>query len=311
MQPLTHSLFFIFIILFSISDTSEDNSSCESVPPRTKEPKKKRKLGAPKAQKNVATSDITFLPTPASTISSVPASFPAPAPVVVVSPPQAKENTVEMSQPAKRAKGSNFGQTDLRSQYAGIFAQAFNNFDKVEFGGILNKYCDQDLLVVYELIGPNPFNSPKYLEVRGVDTVLVFWESLFTTIPDSLFTVHSTRYKVLPNDYTSVVCAFSFQGTKVYNMAGVENNTSKNVVITQDAQAPKGKLIASVVAQDKLHELDLHHNDIHREGSSHQDFSVQRSKMISTAVTILGTLTFYVNADQKIYRIAFVHSVKS
>jgi len=289
---------FAFIQYFSESDTtsdaSGDHSGTESIPPKVVEKpiKKKRKFGAPKSPNNVT-----------------PLCAPIP---VVVSPSEVVSDDGSTSAPAakKSKKAVDMLKNDVRSKYATIFAEAFNNFDKIEFKEILKQYCELDLFVIYELIGLNPLGSPKYIEVRGLDTVVSFWDSLFTTIPDSVFNVHSTKYKVLPNDYTSIVCAFSFRGTKVYNMAGVENNTAKNVMITQDPQAATSKLVASVVAGTNIPELDLHSNACTRESTSSQDFSIERSKMISTFVTVLGTLTFYVNSNKKIYRISFVHSVK-
>lgn len=208
---------------------------------------------------------------------------------------------------SKRSKrGVDVSGSDIRRKYPTIFAEAFNNFDKLEFGEILKLYCEDDLLAIYEFVGHNPFGSPRYIEVRGRETVVAFWDSLFTTIPDSVFNVHTTKYKVLPNDFTSITCAFSFRGTKVYNMAGVENNTSKNVVIS----AEDSKLVASVVPGECLPVLDEQSNSSVHSGESPQDFTVERSKMISTFVTIIGTLTYFVNSNRKIYRISFVHSVK-
>lgn len=206
----------------------------------------------------------------------------------------------------KSRKGVDVSDNDIRRKYPTIFSEAFNNFDRFEFGEILKLYCEDDLLAIYEFVGHNPFGSPRYMEVRGRETVVTFWDSLFTTIPDSVFNVHSTKYKVLPNDYTSITCAFSFRGTKVYNIAGVENNTSKNVVIT----AEKSRLVASVVPGESLPVLDEQSNSSVHRGESPQDCAVERTNMISTFVTIIGTLTFYVNSNRKIYRISFVHSVK-
>jgi len=64
------------------------------------------------------------------------------------------------------------------------------------------------------------------------------------------------------------------------------------------------------VPGENLPVLDEQSNNSVHSGESPQDCTVERSNMISTFVTIIGTLTFYVNSNRKIYRISFVHSVK-
>jgi len=39
-------------------------------------------------------------------------------------------------------------------------------------------------------------------------------------------------------------------------------------------------------------------------------FSLERSQMIHKNITIIGTLTFYVNPSNKIYRMAFMHCIE-
>lgn len=269
-------------------------------PPKPKPQKKKRKLGAPKAPNN-----ITPLCAPPLSAASPPISD-----LSSQTTTQATTDDDDMSAltsaSKKSRKGSDVSDNDVRRKYPTIFSEAFNNFDRFAFGEILKLYCEDDLLAIYEFVGHNPFGSPRYIEVRGRETVVAFWDNLFTTVPDSVFNLHSTKYKVLPNDYTSITCAFSFRGTKVYNMAGVENNSAKNVVIATE----KSKLVASVVPGEQLPTLDEQSNSSVHSGESPQDCTVEKSKMISTFVTIIGTLTFYVNSNRKIYRISFVHSVK-
>ena len=37
----------------------------------------------------------------------------------------------------------------------------------------------------------------------------------------------------------------------------------------------------------------------------------KRAKMIAMDLSVVGTLTFYVNPEKKIYRISFVHSIRT
>lgn len=195
---------------------------------------------------------------------------------------------------------------DIRTRFASIFGDAFNNFDKMYFGQLLKSYCETDLLVIYEYVGVNPYNSPSYMEVRGYETVVTFWDGILTAIPDSLFEIHSTKYKILPNDFTSIVCTFSFVGTKMYGLIGLDGAANKNVVVTSERAGPRsgattGRVLAATVSERKSQLTDTDHV---------QDFRVERSQMSSMAITVIGTLTFYVNPHKKIYRISFVHSMK-
>lgn len=57
-------------------------------------------------------------------------------------------------------------------------------------------------------------NPPASLNMQifGIDAVAIFWGTLFNAIPDSLFVVHESKLRVLPNGFTALVCKFTFTG---------------------------------------------------------------------------------------------------
>jgi hypothetical protein len=202
---------------------------------------------------------------------------------------------------------------DIRTKFPDIFCTAFNNYDREKYAHIIKNYCEEELLVIYDYVGFNPYNWPKYLEVRGRDTVVVFWDTLLTSYPDSIFQIHATKYKVLPNDFTAVVCSFSFKGTKIYNMTGVDNNFDESVVVSFEklavSGAPKlggfaqaGKIMASLAANAG------ENSPVNPQSS--RPLELETNNLRSMFVTVFGTLTFYVNPNKKIYRMSFVHSMK-
>lgn len=202
---------------------------------------------------------------------------------------------------------------DIRTKYAEMFVNVMNDFDREAFVGMEKKYCVEDLLVIYEMVGLNPYGGPSYIEVRGVSAVAHFWENVLSTIPDALFVIHNTKYKVLPNDFMSIVCSFTFQGTKVYRMPGIEQygNDEKVVVSMQqlsvgDASAGTGAASGMVV---QLPQNDDENSPV-RTDIAAAPVRIERSKMCSTDLAVVGTLTYYVNPDKKIYRMSFVHSLK-
>mmetsp|Transcript_17302 Transcript_17302/g.29272 ORF Transcript_17302/g.29272 Transcript_17302/m.29272 type:complete len:207 (+) Transcript_17302:381-1001(+) len=120
---------------------------------------------------------------------------------------------------------------DIRIQYPSLFSDIFNNFDKVVFSRLLRDCCEEDCVVLYEYIGrSNPY-GPMHVEVRQLDAILAFWDGMLSAIPDSMFTIHGTRMKILPNKFSSVVCNFTFTGTKVYAMAGMDQNAHKDTTV--------------------------------------------------------------------------------
>lgn len=240
-------------------------------------------------------------------------------------------NNIDLDALAKRDvtttkvdKNAVFAANDIRSRYSEIFCEAFNNFDKTIFSQLMRDYCEQELLVIYEYVGVNAYNSPKYLEVRGLDTVAVFWDSMLTSMPDSLFVVYSTKYKILPNHYTSIVCTFSFKGTKVYELKGLnEELREQNVVLSTEQPSPvrpsvlQGSdnqvIVTSFKPPSSSPVPDAEKGKkrlIKQENAREQAFDIERSELISKYITVIGTLTYYVNPSKKIYQMSFVHSVK-
>jgi hypothetical protein len=225
-----------------------------------------------------------------------------------------KKKIVTKKNAATDSKAAGLSDDDIRTKYARIFCEIFNDFDCESFSAIVQNYCEPDLLVIYEFVGDNPYGGPSYIEVRGLDTVVMFWDNVLKTIPDALFVIHATKYKVLPNGYISIVCSFTFKGTKVYTMPGLEVHNDEKVIVSiekmslGDGQSPapqgEGKMIATLPTSGEQ-------NSPVDASAPTWSCDIERSKMISTAMSVVGTLTFYVNPEKKIYRISFVHSIRT
>jgi len=217
--------------------------------------------------------------------------------------------------------------SDIRARYPEIFSQIFNNYDKLSFSRIMNNYCEDDLLVIYEYVGGiNPY-GPSYLEVRGLEAVVVFWDSLLSSIPDSLFEVFTTKFKVLPNDFTSIVCTFSFKGTKMYEISGVDENSERSVVVSfekmsigseggdgDSVSTGTGTGSGSGVANGRGSVISSLASNVGEnspvDARTSKPLRLQTNKLSVLFVHYIGTLTFYVSPNKKIYRISFVHSLK-
>ncbi|KAJ1432669.1 hypothetical protein B484DRAFT_447691 [Ochromonadaceae sp. CCMP2298] len=246
-------------------------------------------------------------------------------------PPLTTRDTGETTQPGKKPKfislssdsqaeggdggGIEVTKDDVRAQCSRIFSTAFNNFDKIDFAKLLDHHCQKDCIIVYEYVGKVSPHGPKYIEIRGLDAILVFYDSMFSAIPDSLFTVHSTRLKVLQNGYSSIVSTFLFVGTKIYGLTQLNHDADKKIVIqTGVSLKAQGEQKDGPIPVD-LSPLSFEtENDIvvavDEEGSKATSFHVEKTNRLSTQLTILGSLTYYINPSGYIYQMAFVYTIK-
>jgi hypothetical protein len=122
-------------------------------------------------------------------------------------PPFITRDTGETTQPGKKPKfislssdsqagggdggGIEVTKDDVRAQCSRIFSTAFNNFDKIDFAKLLDHHCQKDCIIVYEYVGKVSPHGPKYIEIRGLDAILVFYDSMFS----ARLTLHGAQHK--------------------------------------------------------------------------------------------------------------------
>mmetsp|Transcript_40226 Transcript_40226/g.80013 ORF Transcript_40226/g.80013 Transcript_40226/m.80013 type:complete len:384 (-) Transcript_40226:17-1168(-) len=248
-----------------------------------------------------------------------------------------------------RSKTIHLDETDIRTKYVGIFANLFNNFDPRRLPVVANKYCTEDLLVIYEFVGVSPFGGPSYIEVRGVEALTLFWDNVISIVPDALFRIHSTKYKVLPNNFISIVSGYTFRGTKMFSMPVMDMHQEKvvlsmgkpdamnstvgastgagtgtsvgtaagshingNSISTSSSNVPSHRmgnntngdtLILSLPAEDVENSPLIPNTNIH--------CGVERSKLVPMGASLVGTMTLYVNPENKVHRISFIYAIKA
>mmetsp|Transcript_92251 Transcript_92251/g.180731 ORF Transcript_92251/g.180731 Transcript_92251/m.180731 type:complete len:343 (+) Transcript_92251:128-1156(+) len=211
--------------------------------------------------------------------------------------------------------------SDVRTKYIEIFADMLNNFEKSTFPTLAGKYCTNDLIVIWEVVGENPYGHPSYMEVRGVETFSKFWENVTHMVPDALFRIHSTKYKVLPNNYISIVSGYTFAGTKMYGMRGIEMHDEKVVIsmgkpdVINDGTSSKfhfnsGNSNGDSLVASRPEEDDDDIKSTSSVPNSKHACDVEYSNLIGLSMSIIGTLTLYVNPENKVHRISFVYSMR-
>lgn len=195
---------------------------------------------------------------------------------------------------------------DIRRRYPGLFRDAFNSCDKAVFHKMLLTHCLTGCSASYKYVGTaNPFSNSDHTEVIGLEAVSTFWEAVFVAIPDSLFDIVETKFRLLPNKQTSIVCKFLYSGTKVYKLATDDVNSlvySQPDDLMPDLQGNKGHVVVAPVDKSNPGKVTA--------GSQrpfdHGAYLAQPKK-----VAVIGTLTFYTDAENKIFRFEFIFSVKN
>lgn len=216
---------------------------------------------------------------------------------------------------------------DVRRCIPSVFKEAFNSCEKDKFHNILKKYCVEGCSAMYKYVGTNnPFSSSDHTEVLGLDAVSAFWESIFNAVPDSLFDIVETKFRLLPNKKSSIVCKFLYSGTKVFRLCTDEKNCiiyTSNVgeVLQQCPAVTTADTDAVVAATSSICSSDgppqVLMAEVQRANPTRIDPETQKLFNLGTylaqpqKVAIIGTLTFYTDANNKICRFEFIFSVKA
>ena len=196
---------------------------------------------------------------------------------------------------------------DIRRRIAPIFADAFNKCDKSIFEDLLNKYATQDCMIVYRYVGnENPYGS-SYVEAMGREAIAALWDTLFCSIPDSIFELHETKIRILATDFSSISCKFVFTGTKLFHISGDDhqavhytsatssgNNSDSGAAIINSPENMDRKSPSSVGGKEILT----------------TDATLGSSLKQSMNVTLVGTLIFYVNPDNHVHKFEFAFCMK-
>jgi hypothetical protein len=182
---------------------------------------------------------------------------------------------------------------DIRWQISNIFTHAYNTCDRQGLLYHLTTYCTPDVSCVYKYIGNQSPYGPMYIELFGIEAVINYWDLVFCAIPDSVFENHATKIRMLPNGKAAIVTKYMFTGTKLCD------------IVTQDR---KEVWISSSVpnhtraSEEKYKELPV---------VKPEEVLMSEILPVSLPLTIIGTVTYYTNPDTKIYKIEYVHAMRT
>eukprot|EP01031_Cornospumella_fuschlensis_P039534 gene39534-48132_t len=221
---------------------------------------------------------------------------------------------------------SKIPKNDIRRSYPLIFKDAFNACDGDAFESLLTKHCVENCGAFYRYVGANnPYGDFENMEIVGIPAIATYWGAIFSAIPDSLFDIVETKFRLLPSKQTCIVCKFLYSGTKVYKLATDDTKTSVVYVQKTGGSVDGGDMSVDCAS------VDGGANDTMSVASASSARSNGESSkvVISTGqqqderpfregaymakpqkVALIGTFTLYTNSDNKIYRFEFIFSIR-
>ena len=155
---------------------------------------------------------------------------------------------------------------DLILSYPRIIADSINTGNMRHFTNIMNKYCTTDAIWIKQFTGldNNNLYGPNYREVSGATAIILYLNSILTSIPD--FTWDLRDYKsfaidVLPDNFQGLhneIYKFQNKSPKLIALLKKLRTIKKSTNFTNEYQIIVGKY---EVTGTKLYDISLADNN--------------------------------------------------
>jgi hypothetical protein len=135
---------------------------------------------------------------------------------------------------------------DTFGKFPLMFCNAYNNFDKMDFERLLQTHCVRNISLA--VVAHTPLvnsDAPQYFEVRGQQTILEFWDNVFIVTPDYTFSTSNVRAAAMSSGANLVVCDYTYSGTKLYRINGLDDNNDLKGVIFTTEDANEGENVGA------------------------------------------------------------------
>ena len=188
-----------------------------------------------------------------------------------------------------RPKVPRISKGDPRRLYAAAFGDAYNSCDFDKIWEFVSTYCAKDVLFVHRWVGTELYlNFPKYLEVRGIESVAEYWFSRCLVAPDLVLELKETKLYVRSDGISTVLSSFTIVCTRLYDgeisdsiiCRPASDNYSE---ITKQNEEERAEQICNRVF-DKLKQILLLHT------ATEKSSNVSLSSSSSTAMLSTGKL---------------------
>jgi hypothetical protein len=117
-----------------------------------------------------------------------------------------------------RPKVPRICKNDPRRLYATAFSDAYNSCDFDKIWEFMSTYCTKDVLMINRWVGAEVYlNFPKYLEVKGTESVAEYWFGRCLVAPDLVLELKETKLYVRSDGISTVLSSFSGVSTRLYD----------------------------------------------------------------------------------------------
>lgn len=203
-----------------------------------------------------------------------------------------------------RPKVPRISKTDRRRFYAAAFAEAYNSCDFDKIWEFVSTYCTKDVLFVHRWVGSELYlNFPKYLEIRGIESVVEYWFSRCMIVPDLVFELKETKLYVRSDGISTVLSSFSIVCTRLYD-GEISDSIICRPAVDSESNDQNDEERAEQICNrvfDKLKQILLHHTANEKSNNNSQsaiesDSSSKKRKLASDDERI----DLFANEDMKI-----------
>lgn len=224
----------------------------------------------------------------------------------------------EISEQKKRKReitamnASKIPMDDIRRRYPSIMKDVLNSSDPEKCRALLKNHCVGALTAVYRYVGNNKSSvASDHVEIKDCQALYSYWEALGHSIPDGLMDIVETKFRLLPNKQSSIVCKFLFSGTKILR----KSTDGISAVLFSSTRQSSG-------AQQRGGEFDdgqssVYYAPLDRDCPDKIDYEKKRpftfdeDLPLPQKIAIIGTLTLFTDCSHKIFRMEFIFSLKT
>lgn len=200
---------------------------------------------------------------------------------------------------------------DIRYTYPPRYYAAINSGCKEDILSFLNDVALPEVVFLSKLrtIRKDSF-VPAHLEVKGIDGCGVFFEKMLTAIPDVMMEHSDVSIQMFKDGETIIWSKFSIQGSKVFELNGLEEGGNQKVVVSRSSSLSDTSLGESATSPESaVAEITSRVVDSSSgatvEVNSRVEFGVGASKP-ANCFSSSGTVTFHLNKEGRVYLIASI-----
>lgn len=134
----------------------------------------------------------------------------------------------------------------------------------------------------------------------------MFYDAFIKSTPDSCFELHSSTIRIFSDGTSSIVCKYTMNATKVFALAGLEENGNQKVVLSVDPMDEltqkfgRAQLNAEVTTT-----VDDPNTGLPTEIQTKIKVVLGEVHKNKAKLAIFGTITLFLNTEKKVFRIDF------